>query len=459
MAKTLAEMPAVYFDDQHIWSGELPTLQARFAVEHGPIYKRIFESGPDAGRVFVFMVGPEANRFVFHTHRDHFSHELGWTPIVGEDFGRGLLNMDDPDHARHRKMWNPAFTSACMEVYLPVMLRVIAERTRAWPTRDTVDVYAEAREITFDAAAAALAGFEPGPDVDRLRQLFYVLLHGFDPVQETRESFRQRWVAARSELTNTLLQLIARRRVAPLEEQGRDVLSMITHAKDEQGQALSDEQVLAHLNILLIAGHETTTTLGAWALQMLATRPEQCARVRAEVDALLPDPRGPIGVEALRAMKQLDNFIKETGRLYSPVINVPRGVVKDFEFGGYSVPAGTQVRLALAACHRLPAVWSDPARFDPDRFAPPREEDKRQQYALVTFGGGARICIGVNFANIETKALAAYVLRNYQLEPIPGQRLAHAGFWTAELSDGIAVRFSKREQGYELCVCDSQGNL
>ena len=349
MSKTLADMPAVQFTGGDIMSGTFPSLQARMALEHGPIYKWPVHHGPEAGYEFVFMVGPEANRFVLHTHREHFSHDLGWTPLIGEDLGKGLLNMDDPEHARHRKMWNPAFTHACMEAYLPIIARVVAERTHTWPHRGDIDVYEEARQITFDAAAAALAGFETGPEVDRLRELFYVLLHGFDPGTDSWDTFFGRLKRARQELAGMLLALIRARRNAPAEEQPRDVLGMIVRARDEQGATLSDEQVLAHLNILLVAGHETTTTLSAWVLYLLATQPEHRRRVAAEVDALLDGRGQELSVEAVRGMKRLDNFIREAGRLYSPVINVPRGVVKEFEFRGYTVPTGTPVRLALAA--------------------------------------------------------------------------------------------------------------
>jgi cytochrome P450 len=215
-------------------------------------------------------------------------------------------------------------------------------------------------------------------------------------------------------------------------------------ARDEEGRALSDEQILAHLNILLVAGHETTTTLSAWALYLLASEQEHSARLRAEVDALLGEARGELPVEAVRQMKRLDNFIKEAGRLYSPVINVPRGVVKDFTFAGYTIPAGAQLRLALAAGHQLGRVFADPERFDPERFAPPREEDRKTPYSLVTFGGGPRVCIGISFAQIETKALAAHVLRRYELEVAPGQRLVHQGHWTAMVPGGIRLRVRPR---------------
>ena len=172
MPASIADMPQVQFTEHDTTTGALPELLARAAQQHGPILRRA------TGRDFVFMIGPEANRFVLHTHRQHFSHDEGWTPIIGEDLGKGLLNMDDPLHAVHRKLWNPAFTQAYMAAYVPIMQRVIAERTATWPERDEIDVFEEAREITFDIAAGALAGFQ-GAKVDRLRELFYTLLHGW----------------------------------------------------------------------------------------------------------------------------------------------------------------------------------------------------------------------------------------------------------------------------------------
>jgi cytochrome P450 len=442
MTKSLSDLPLVDVArfNEAFWNGELSSVMARVAMEHGPIFRWVASADEEAGQTRVSMVGPEANRFVMHTHRDHFSHDLGWTPLVGEVFGKGLLNMDEPEHARHRRMWNPAFASGYMNAYLPIMQRVIEERTRDWPSREEVDLYSEAREITFDIAAAALAGFETGEQVDHLRKLFYGLLHGFDENAESFNEFQLRMLAMRDEAMAMLLGMIRERRNAPVEESPRDVLGMIVHARDENGEALSDIQVLAHLNILLVAGHETTTTLSTWALYLLATLPEHRSRIVAELDEVLGTGETTLTVESVRALKTLDNFVRETGRLYPPVINVPRGVLKECEFGGYTIPQGAQVRLSLGGCHHLPHVFENPGLFDPDRFAPPREEEKRTPYSLVTFGGGPRVCIGQHFANVEVKALLAHVLRNYSLEPVAEQRPVLAGFFNSFIPGGIRVR-------------------
>ncbi len=273
-----------------------------------------------------------------------------------------------------------------------------------------------------------------------MRHLFVTLLHGFDDASDT--DFAQIVVqlnSARDELIMMLIHMIHERRNAPTEERPRDVLGTIVHAHDEEGHSLTDEQVLGHLAILLLAGHETTTTLATWALYLLSTMPDHRSRLVAELDTARDGSSGPLSVDKLRSLKALDNFVRETGRLYPPVINVPRGVAQDVEFSGYTIPAGTQVRVGLAACHRLPGIFHDPDRFDPDRLAPPREEDKQNPYSLVTFGGGPRVCIGQHFANIEVKALIAHVLPRYTLTPVEGQHPVHAGFLNAFIPGGIKL--------------------
>jgi retinoid hydroxylase len=440
MTRTLADVPAVTLPEDYAL--QMPSYLAHMTAEHGPIFRAQLWSDVSV----VFMIGPEANRLILQTHRDHFSNDRGWTPIIGNVFGKGLLNMDDPEHARDRKLMNPAFTLAYMERYLPIMQRVIAERMREAVAQSVTDVYAEARKITFDVAAEALVGIQRREERDRLRDLFYKILGAqFNANIQTEEEWLAFIGPVRRELDDLLLALIAARRNAPPEAYSDDVLALLVHARDEQGRALSDEQLLGHVNILLVAGHETSTSLSAWLLYELATHPEYLARVHAELDELLSGAKTPITLEALKAMRVLGNAMTEAGRLHPPAGNVPRGVVKPFEFNGYSIPEGTRVRYSIAASHRLPAVFADPDAFDPDRFAPPREEDKRTPYGLVTFGGGPRVCIGMNFAQTEIKALAAHVLRTHTLEPVAGHDpamlyVSPTGF----IPTGVEVRFVPR---------------
>jgi cytochrome P450 len=153
---------------------------------------------------------------------------------------------------------------------------------------------------------------------------------------------------------------------------------------------------------------------------------------------------GPLTSESLHRLPFLSAVIRETGRLHSPVLLLPRGVLSDFEFAGRRVTAGTPLFLAIAAGHRMPSVWDDPERFDPDRFLPPREEDRRTPYGLATFGGGPRICLGINFAQVEVMALVAHVQRHYRLSHLSNAPIREFGGLLPALPDGIPVHVTEK---------------
>jgi len=431
---TLEDIPCVTLPEDY-QSNPGPFL-ARMYQEHGPI----FRARTDWWQDIVYLVGPEANRFVLASNRLKFSHRQGWGQFFGviETYGDGLLTMDGPEHDQHRRMMNPAFTISYMDRYLPLMNRIIRERTATWLDRGEVDVFEEARKITFDVAAEALVGLQTGPEVDRFREIFFSLIMLGQNADDDGKDYGTRLAALQGELYDLLLPKIRRRRQQPTD----DVLGMLVRARDDHGNALSDEQLIAHTNILLVAGHETSTSLSAWLLYLLSQHPSYAQRVLEEQDALLARAAEP-SLEAIKRMKLLEHALSEAERLYPPVSNGPRGVQEDFEFGGYHVPAGTHVFYSISGAHRIPTIFADPARFDPDRFAPPREEHKTP-YALVGFGGGPRICIGINFAQVEIKALISHLLRNYQLELVPDQQIVQMYMPTSMPLNGIRMRVSKR---------------
>ena len=431
---TLEDIPYVTLPEDY-QSNPGPFL-ARMYQQHGPI----FRTRTDWWQDVVYLVGPEANRFVLASNRLKFSHRQGWGQFFGviETYGDGLLTMDGPEHDQHRRMMNPAFTISYMDRYLPLMNRIIRERTATWLDRGEVDVFEEARKITFDVAAEALVGLKTGPEVDRFREIFFGLIMLGQDADEDGKDYNTRLAELQGELYDLLLPKIRQRREQPTD----DVLGMLVRARDDQGNALSDEQLIAHTNILLVAGHETSTSLSAWLLYLLSQHPGYAQRVLDEQDALLARDAEPT-LEAIKRMKLLEHALSEAERLYPPVSNGPRGVLEDFEFGGYHVPAGTHVFYSIAGAHNIPTIFADPDRFDPDRFAPPREEHKTP-YALVGFGGGPRICIGINFAQVEIKALISHLLRNYQLELVPDQQIVQMYMPTSMPLNGIRMRVSKR---------------
>jgi cytochrome P450 len=146
-------------------------------------------------------------------------------------------------------------------------------------------------------------------------------------------------------------------------------------------------------------------------------------------------------------MPYLDQILCEIERLHQPVGGGFRGVVKPFEFNGFQVPVGWQVVYSIIGSHRLPSFYPEPERFDPDRFSPQRQEHKQRPFSLIGFGGGPRICIGIAFAKMEMKIVAAHLLRSYQWELLPNQRLNSIEIPTSHPRDRLRVRFQPLENG------------
>ncbi|HEX9036862.1 MAG TPA: cytochrome P450 [Ktedonobacterales bacterium] len=402
---------------------------------HGPIFRtRSF------GLDIVYLVGPEANRFVLLTDRLKFSHHIGWGRLfnVVDMFGDGLLTMDGAEHDEHRKLMNPAFAISYMDRYVPLMNRVIRDRIATWGDVGEIDIYDEARKITFDVAAEALTGLKTGPEVDEFRELFMqILMLGMTATSQ--DDFNTRLGVLHARLDALIRPKIAERRANPTD----DILGLLVRAKDAEGRPLSDERIIAHANILLVAGHETSTSLSSWLFALLAQHADVAQRTLDE-QLRLVGPTAEPTLADIKGMRYLDNVLLEAERLYPPVSNGPRGVVEDFDFGGYHVPAGTYLLYSIAASHLIPEVFEQPEQFDPERFAPPREESKRTPYALVGFGGGPRVCIGINFAKVEMKALVSQALRRYEMELVPGQSLVQYYRVTAVPLYGIRMRVRKR---------------
>jgi sterol 14-demethylase len=106
-----------------------------------------------------------------------------------------------------------------------------------------------------------------------------------------------------------------------------------------------------------------------------------------------------------------------------------RKVLEDFEFNGHVVPAGDLAMVSPAVSHRIPEIFADPCHYDPDRFAPPREEDRRTPYALIGFGGGEHRCIGLAFAYQQVKLIWSVLLRRYAFDLVDhDQRPNYATF-------------------------------
>jgi cytochrome P450 len=200
---------------------------------------------------------------------------------------------------------------------------------------------------------------------------------------------------------------------------GTDLFSALCHARSEDGEAFTDDDVVNHMIFLLMAAHDTSTITLTSMAYYLARYPEWQERCRAESLAL----GDAVSYDELDQLVSLDLVMKEAMRIVIPVPGVVRRTTHETELLGYRVPADTYVTAHLWGVHHLPELWSNPGLFDPERFAEHRREDKVHRHAYLPFGTGVHKCIGMYFGGMEIKAAMHQLLRRFRLTSPPGYRM------------------------------------
>lgn len=404
-----------------------PLANARQLEAHGSVVRSrtFFET--------VTLLGPEGNQFVLHDREGNFSSRGGWGYWIDAVFPGAIMAMDDPQHRHHRRIMQGAFKRSAMERYLADMGPVIADVVARWPA-GTLKVFPQVKALTLNIAARVFMGMALGPEADRMNRAFIdtveaslaLVRRAVPPLAMWRGVRARRW----------LVQLMRGKLAAKRAGEGPDLFSQLCHARGENGEAFSDDEVVNHMIFLMMAAHDTTTSTLTTMFYCLARHPDWQERLRADAHAL---PPGPLAWADVERCDGIEWVMKESLRLYPPLTSIPRKTARDCSFGGYQLPRGTPVGVSPIHTHHMPSIWTDPMRFDPERFAPGRAEHKRHPYAFVPFGGGAHLCIGQHFADMEVKAVMHQVLRRWRWSVPADYRMPYQLVPIAKPRDGLPV--------------------
>jgi len=400
----------------------LPLL-LRWYEEYGPIFTVRVVHAPQ-----VFMLGPAANHYVTVSHAENFGWREGAFKDLVPLLGDALLTTDGAYHDRARRIMMPAFHREPIEGMVDTMVEETGRALAGWRPGMVVDVYGWARSLAMRIAMRTLLGLDPdesGRGREAAEQFERALsFYGRDFtlwLLRGPGSPWQKMQTARGRLDAIVLEEIRRRRDLD-GGGGRDVLSMLIAARDEDGSGLSDGEVRDQVTTLLFAGHDTSTSAITFLMHELARNPAALDRVRQEQDRVLGGEPPAVGQLATE-LPELDMALDETLRLYPPAWIGPRRALNSFEFEGHEVRAGAYVAYCSWASHRLPDVWENPADFDPGRFT----RERRAQLpkgAYVPFGGGSRICIGKRLGQTVVKVVSTLLLQRFAPALVPGYGLS-----------------------------------
>jgi cytochrome P450 len=314
------------------------------------------------------------------------------------------------------------------------MVRSCDQVIDAWGDNSTIDMLVEMRKVALLILTGTLFQEDFTPHLTSLWQSILRSIQYISPgpwlvwPEIPRPGYRR----AIRKLDDYLYRLIAERRAHVGDSS--DLLGALINS------GMKDDLIRDQLLTMLIAGHDTSTALLAWALYLLAMHGDLQAQARAEVEQVLG--AGEPTTEGIGQLVYLDQVIKETLRLYPPIHLGSRIAATDLTFQDYSFPTGTRILYSIYLSHRHEGYWPNPARFDPDRFAP-EEVRRRPAYLYLPFGGGQRNCIGMAFAQVEAKVILARLLQKYELR-YAGNHLRPRMGATLEPHPGVRITVRRR---------------
>ncbi|MCW2838017.1 MAG: cytochrome [Marmoricola sp.] len=362
------------------------------------------------GGRWTVLLGPDACGEGLQNADKAFASGPGWGSLVGPFFDRGLMLLDFDEHRRHRRLMLEAFTRPRLAGYTAALGPAVAAGLDVWEPGPGFRVYPALKELTLDLATQVFMGgadLATPDELDEVNRAFVACVQAATalvrlPIPGTRWG---RALAGRRLLEDFFGRHLASKRARP----GDDLFSVLCGLRDEDGTGLSDEDVVNHMIFLLMAAHDTSTITVTSMMRHLGAHPEWRERLREEAAGLPDCP----DLDELDRLESFDLVMKECLRLLPPVPVVARRTVKETEVLGVHIPADRLVAVMLHLGHHMPEYWPDPERFDPERFAADRREDKVHRHAWEPFGGGVHKCLGMAFAGAEVKLIVHQMLRRF----------------------------------------------
>jgi cytochrome P450 family 135 len=340
-------------------------------------------------------------------------------PVMGS---HSVLVLTGPEHMRQRKLLLPAFHGERLRAYEDVVVTATRRDMEGWRLGTSMQMLPRTRSITLEVILRAVFGVE-AERMEALRAAITALATPVRPLTVMLIALRRPSLErptgalgrALDRLDRVIYEELARRRAQQDLAERSDILSLLLQARDEDGRTMTDEELRDELVTLLLAGHETTATSVAWAIERLVRHPDKLNRLVAEIDGGGVDGSGDEYMTAV---------VHETLRVRPVVPIVARILQQELRVGGHVLPAGTRVMPSIYLTNSNPRVYDEPKAFRPERFLGRTPET----FAWIPFGGGIRRCIGASFAMLEMKLMLATMLR--ELRPsVPRGSIWRRGEW------------------------------
>lgn len=379
-----------------------------------------------AGQKTAVFSGPPITEAYFRAPDDQFSAKEAYQMMVPV-FGKGVVyDCSTEMMGEQLSFLFPALREQRLRRYVAIFNEELERYFATWGNEGTADIYTSTNEATVFIASRCLLGKDFRDNMSaHFARLYHDLQLGINLIAFFAPyipipSFIKR-DRARAEIVRMVSRVMQERRQSGKTEE--DFTQTLMEARYKDGRPLSDHEIAGLIIAALFGGQHTSAVLSAWGVIELLRHPHLIPQLRDEQDAVL-GMRREFTMDDLRVMPKLEQLTLETERHHPPLIMLMRKVLRDFHYKDSVVPAGWMAMVSPGLSHMLPEVFSDPLRFDPSRFAPPREEHKKQNYSMITFGGGKHRCVGMAFGFLQVRSVIGYIMRNFDLQlvkqdPVP----------------------------------------
>jgi cytochrome P450 len=392
----------------------------------------------------LFLNDPELIHEVLVNQNDNFEKErtMRRSELL---LGKGMITAEGAAHRRQRQAAAPAFHRQRIGAYSQVMVQN-AQRTReSWQAGAELDVSLAMMEMSLTIAAQTLFGT---PLRDEARHLaaainsimgmynYMILMPAAEMLVNLPLPKVGTFKRARGRLDATVYRLIEAHRHSG---GGDDLLRMLLEAfPHPHDKTYLRDQVIT----MFLAGYETVANALSWTWYLLSQNPQAEQKFHAELDAILGQ-RLP-SHDDLPRLRYTEMVLAESMRLFPPAWAMGRRALRDFELGPYFLPARTTVLMSQFVMHRDPRYYTDPLRFDPERFTP-EAKAARPKLTYFPFGAGPRQCIGESFAWMEGVLALATIGQKWKLRLMPSQRVEPQPLITLRPKYGLRMRVEPRE--------------
>jgi cytochrome P450 len=381
----------------------------------------------------VVISDPVLVKELFSTSRDLIGRP---TNNLGDVLGAGsMFSLDGDELLARRKLLLPPFHGKGMRTHERITEEEVMREIANWPEGREFETLEPMMRITLNTILRAVFGAE-GPALDELRALMPVAVTfgsriAFLPPIVRRDlgpwSPGGRFAQYRRRMDALIDSLIAEARADPAFEERSDVLTLLLQARYDNGEPIPDRHIADELLTLLVAGHETTSTTLAWAVERLRRHPRLLSRLTDEVDAGGSELREATILEVQRTRPVLTAALRRTK--------------KRIRLGEWVIPEDNTVMASIQLAQASEQSFPDAESFNPDRFV----GTAPNPFAWIPFGGGMNRCIGAAFATMEMDVALRTLLRELRFAPTdaPGERRHSRGVALAPGRGGRAVVYRR----------------